>query len=546
MAGYTIPTGPKDTDSEALRQAWAQQTGADYDTLFGGGTTQTTTGGNTGGNNTNIPADFGWGGNLPGTNVPSLGGNTTPTQTTPTSTQPTIPSQQNTSGYSVQDYINYYGGDWTKADKSYDDWVAWMQSGGGNTTTPGGTVTGGQPAGQQPSTTAGTSVQDYIDYYISRGVSQPPISYDAWVQMITSGSNTGGTQQPTGEQPTQDGQQTTTTGNDPGYDALLAAWAAQTGADYATLYYAKYGVYPSGSGTPGSGSGTSGTGGIGGSMVHELPPIAYDRTQMIRDMYDAQIAAERAALQEQGEQALSDAQANRDKIADTYNRQKNAASVDWERQRRNFLEGAMTSGLNTGAGSQAELSMMGMYQRSQNNLQGQQAAAEAEADRNIADIKRSTQAAINEAVMKNDYQKAAALLDEYKDAYNREMDRAEALASFGDFSGYANIYGEAAARQMASNWAMQNPEVALAMGLITQQQYAQLTLYSKYPALALTGGTGYSGGGGVDYSGGGSGGGSGGVSLADLAREAREAGASESEILAALESIYADYNYGPG
>jgi hypothetical protein len=165
----------------------------------------------------------------------------------------------------------------------------------------------------------------------------------------------------------------------------------------------------------------------------------------------------------------------------------------------------MTSGLNTGAGSQAELSMMGMYQRGQNTLGASQAQAEAEADRNIADIRRSTQASINEAVMKNDYQKAAALLDEYKDAYNREMDRAEALASFGDFSGYANIYGEAAAKQMASNWAMQNPEVALAMGLITQQQYAMLTLYSQYPALALTGGTGFSGGGGGDSSGGGGG-----------------------------------------
>ena len=68
---WTIPTAPKDTDSEALKQAWAQQTGADYDTLFGGGgNTTPTTGGTTGGN-TNIPADFGWGGNLPGTNIPS-------------------------------------------------------------------------------------------------------------------------------------------------------------------------------------------------------------------------------------------------------------------------------------------------------------------------------------------------------------------------------------------------------------------------------------------------------------------------------------------
>jgi hypothetical protein len=50
---------------------------------------------------------------------------------------------------------------------------------------------------------------------------------------------------------------------------------------------------------------------------------------------------------------------------------------------------------------------------------------------------------------------------------------------------------------------MSNPEVALAMGLISQSQYAMLTLYSQYPALALTGGTGFSGGGGGDYSGGG-------------------------------------------
>ena len=291
---------------------------------------------------------------------------------------------------------------------------------------------------------------------------------------------------------------TNTTGNDPGYDAQLAAWAAANGADYRLLYYAKYGVYPSESSTPGSG--TPGSNIPGSNITHNYPTVDMDNRQRISDMYDAQIEAQRAALQEQGDQALSDAQANRDKIASLYNKQRNAASVDWERQRRNFLEGANTSGLNTGAGSQAELSMMSMYQRAQNDLGAAQAQAEADADRNIADIKRSTQASINEAIAKNDYQKAAALLDEYNAEYNRAVERAEALGQYGDFSGYAALYGDEAAAQMRYTWIMSNPEIALAMGAITKDQYAQLVLYKQYPALALTGGSA-TGGGITDYTG---------------------------------------------
>lgn len=344
----------------------------------------------------------------------------------------------------------------------------------------------------------------------------------------TAGAGTG-TQQPTG------GEQSGGTQQQPGtissaeamaeWQAIMARVQAGTATpeDYAraqVIYGAAFGGGTAPANTAGTGTAT-GTGGqtvdANGNPVYpgvttQYEPVQMDNLQRIRDMYDAQINAERAALQEQGDQALSDAQANRDKIADTYAKQRNAASVDWERQRRNFLEGANSSGLNTGAGSQAELSMMGMYQRGQNTLGASQAQAEAEADRNIADIKRSTQASINEAVMKNDYQKAAALLDEYKEQYNRAMDRAEALASFGDFSGYAAIYGNDVASNMFRTWAMQNPELALALGLITQQQFAQGylgNLYKSYPALALYGAGYGGGGGGGGYSGGGGDGGSG-------------------------------------
>lgn len=204
------------------------------------------------------------------------------------------------------------------------------------------------------------------------------------------------------------------------------------------------------------------------------PAVVPDNTKAINDMFDANINAQKIALQESGDQALSDAQANRDNIAKIYQQQKNASAVDWERQRRNFLEGANTSGINTGAGSQAELSMMGMQQRSQNALGAAQAGAEVEADRNIADIRRNTQAAINQAIAENDYKKAAALLDDYNLQYNRAMARAQDLAAFGDFSGYAAIYGEQQANSMWTSWVAQNPQVAYMMGQITADQYANL------------------------------------------------------------------------
>ena len=223
---------------------------------------------------------------------------------------------------------------------------------------------------------------------------------------------------------------------------------------------------------PGTGI-TGGTGGIQGTGT-ATNPLGDERVQAIKDMYDAQINAQLLRLQESGDQALSDAIGNRMGIPDAYNKQRNAASVDWERQRRNFLEGANTSGINTGTRSQAELSMMGMYQRAQNTLGAAQAKAETDADRNIADIKRSTQASINEAIAKNDYQKAAALLDEYNNVYNRYVARAEALAAYGDFTGYASLYGPDVATQMFYNWAAKDPATAFKMGAINQQQYANL------------------------------------------------------------------------
>jgi hypothetical protein len=195
-----------------------------------------------------------------------------------------------------------------------------------------------------------------------------------------------------------------------------------------------------------------------------------NRINEINNMYDAQRASRMADLQSAYDISRSEMQAQADKIAPQYQQQMNANAVDWERQRRNFMEGANMSGLNTGAGAQAELHMMGQQQRGLNTLRNAQANAEAESGRQMANLTAQYQANIQKAAADNDYNKAAALLDEYGKGFDRDLKNAQILAEFGDFSGYAGLYGDDAAKRMADFWAQQNPDVAYITGQITKDQ----------------------------------------------------------------------------
>ena len=528
------------TNDELLRQ-WAQENGADYNLLAGaqnGSTTAPTTTTTGSSNNNDLYSEYGWdSGTLPGTNIP-----TTTTQTPTTTPATTTTGTPTTSGgTSVQDYINYYTSrGMTTPDMDYNTWANWMQGGGSSTTpTNPGTTTGTIPGSTDTPATPGTTTPttgtttggttgtadamtewNQIMARVQAGTATPEDYYRAQelANILSGGSSTTGTGTGNGNSQAQAivdnsynefmrklQQISANTGipmsdlinmaaNTPGYGTWQNGQLVIRDPSTGKYYYS--GGATGGNTTPGTGI-TSGAGQTGGGASGQIPGI--DNRDAISAMYDAQIAAQRAALQESGDQALSDAQANRDKIADLYNTQRNAASVDWERQRRNFLEGAATSGINTGSRSQAELSMMGMYQRRQNTLGAAQAQAEAEADRNIADIRRNTQASINEAIAKNDYQKAAALLDEYNEQYNRAVDRAEALAKFGDFTGYAALYGDNLATQMFYNWAAQNPATAYKMGAISDQQYNNLMMglpinsegaYNSFAASGISGGSG--------------------------------------------------------
>lgn len=204
------------------------------------------------------------------------------------------------------------------------------------------------------------------------------------------------------------------------------------------------------------------------------------RGQAVNDLYDAKKQSQLSQLESAYQASRAEAEAARDKLPGQYQQQANDLSAQYERNRRNFNLQAENSGLNTGAASQAALAQNSAYQRDMGALRTAQADAMTEADRGIADLERQYQANVSSAIADNDYQRAQALLNEYNNGYTRDLNTAKTLAAYGDFSGYAGLYGQETANSMAALWKAQNPELAYNSGRMSAEEYRAIT--GKYPA----------------------------------------------------------------
>ena len=203
--------------------------------------------------------------------------------------------------------------------------------------------------------------------------------------------------------------------------------------------------------------------------------------QAINDLYDAKKQSQLTQLESAYQASKSEAEAARDKLPGQYRQQANDLAAQYERNRRNFNLQAEASGLNTGAASQAALAQNSAYQRDMGNLRTAQADAMTEADRGIAELERQYQANVSSAIADNDYQRAQALLNEYNNGYTRDLNTAKTLAAYGDFSGYAGLYGQDTANNMAALWKAQNPDLAYNTGRMSAEEYKAIT--GKYPAV---------------------------------------------------------------
>ena len=258
----------------------------------------------------------------------------------------------------------------------------------------------------------------------------------------------------------------------------------------------------------------------------------------INKMYDAQRDSTVGRLEAAQNKAVSDAQAAYDKITPGYQAGRNDSAAAYERQRRNNNIQAAANGINTGAGSQMQLASSNVYQSNLANLHKAEQEALQEADRNMVNLKQQYQADINSALSDNDAQRAAALLNEYGQEYDRLADEAKTAAAYGDFSGYISLFGAEVAANMERTWMLQNPDLAFTLGKIDRNEYFNMT--GKWPhETGGGGGGGSSSGGGSGYSyygGSGSGGGGGGNSTvsAQNVYDALKAGYSPSSVANAV------------
>lgn len=209
-----------------------------------------------------------------------------------------------------------------------------------------------------------------------------------------------------------------------------------------------------------------------------LPPTP-DYTQQINDIYDKALAAQRGQLDADYNAVMRQIDAAAQQIPAQYQARGNDLNEQYERQRMAMNEQMAANGLNVGTGSQAQLAQNAGYQRAYGQIMAAQADAQAALEQQRVAKEAEYQAAISQALADNDYQRAVALTQELKNQRSADLDRAKILASYGDFSGYAQVYGQDAANNMREVWNAQNPGFAYMTGNLTADQYYRLT--GKYP-----------------------------------------------------------------
>ena len=232
----------------------------------------------------------------------------------------------------------------------------------------------------------------------------------------------------------------------------------------------------------------------------DLPAGVNDYTPAIQGLYGALLEAQLQQFQNAYDQNVATLQQNQQGINQAYVDQSNNLASQFEQTRRANNMKADLNGLNTGASSQMDLAQQSNYMSGQGQIAQSQANANAAAQNALANLETQYKNDISSAISSNNYQLAVALLNEWKDrdnaANSAQATQAATLAAYGDFSGYASLYGQDVADAMHQYWLLSNPSIAYTMGQITADQYFNLT--GQYPPDSQPAASygGYSGNGG--------------------------------------------------
>ena len=220
-------------------------------------------------------------------------------------------------------------------------------------------------------------------------------------------------------------------------------------------------------------------------------PTPNSQEDYIRQMYEANLAANKSQLESDYNQNLSDLSAEESKLGQTYYEQMRQAQAESDRNRQAFQEYANARGLNSGTGGQAELANQNQLSANLNTLRQSEAEKRAEVERQRVLLGQQYQNAIQKAQAENDLAKAKAL---YEEAVR--VDEAISAASQADADRAMQIFN------MLNNTALSaagayasNGDMSMYKKLLAGDSKQELEdLYEKAKQITSTGGY-YSGGG---------------------------------------------------
>lgn len=157
-------------------------------------------------------------------------------------------------------------------------------------------------------------------------------------------------------------------------------------------------------------------------------PSYRPQTEAVNRLYDARREAALAALRSAFEANASTLEAQRAEIPGVFQTQRNAAAAQSEQAGRSFNEYAAASGLNSGTGGQAALARSNRLQGDLSALGQQEAAEQRKLENQLAQLKLQYQNDIASAIANGEYERAAALLEEYRRAEESAVTTAQAQA----------------------------------------------------------------------------------------------------------------------
>mgnify|MGYP004480930499 FL=1 len=226
-------------------------------------------------------------------------------------------------------------------------------------------------------------------------------------------------------------------------------------------------------------------------------PTPNGQEDYIRQMYEANLSANKSQLESNYNQNLSDLGAEESKLGQIYYEQMRQAQAESDRNRQAFQEYANARGLNSGTGGQAELAQQNQLSSNLNTLRQSEAEKRAEVERQRVLLGQQYQNAIQKAQAENDLAKAKAL---YEEAVR--VDEAISAASKADADRAMQIFSmlNNTALSAAGTYASQG-DMSLYQKLLAGDSTKELEdLYNKAQQIVSSGGY-YSGGGGGSGSG---------------------------------------------